>query len=354
MPIPEALRGRLRLPAVAAPMFLTSGPDLVVECCRAGRARRLPGAEPAQHRRLRRLDGRDRRPARRRAAGRALGGQPDRPPLEPAARRRPRGGRSRHRVPVVITSLGAVRDLVGGGARLRRPGLPRRDLPPPRREGGRGRGRRHHRRLRRGRRPRRHAEPLRARRRDPPGLRRHHPARRRALDRRAHPRGAGARRRPRLPRHPLHRHPRGAGARGAEADDARRPRRRHRLHPGGLRGPRQLPAPEPRRRRPRPRRPAAPQARPRRRGQGLEDRLVGRPGRRLDRRPADRPASSATGWPPNTPPPAPRSAADLRPSPDAAILPPATREGRGCSATSGRTRRWSAGSGTRRPAGPAS
>lgn len=33
--IPPALTG-LRLPALAAPMFLTSGPDLVVECCRSG------------------------------------------------------------------------------------------------------------------------------------------------------------------------------------------------------------------------------------------------------------------------------------------------------------------------------
>ena len=36
MPVPEALRGRLRLPVIAAPMFLVSGPDLVVACCRAG------------------------------------------------------------------------------------------------------------------------------------------------------------------------------------------------------------------------------------------------------------------------------------------------------------------------------
>lgn len=35
MPIPEGLGG-LRLPAIAAPMFLTSGPDLVVETCNAG------------------------------------------------------------------------------------------------------------------------------------------------------------------------------------------------------------------------------------------------------------------------------------------------------------------------------
>lgn len=36
MALPEQLAGRLRIPAVAAPMFLTSGPDLVVETCRAG------------------------------------------------------------------------------------------------------------------------------------------------------------------------------------------------------------------------------------------------------------------------------------------------------------------------------
>lgn len=36
MPLPPSLDGRLRLPVVAAPMFLCSGPDLVVACCRAG------------------------------------------------------------------------------------------------------------------------------------------------------------------------------------------------------------------------------------------------------------------------------------------------------------------------------
>ena len=42
MPIPSALAS-LRLPVLAAPMFLTSGPDLVVECCRAG----MMGSFPA-------------------------------------------------------------------------------------------------------------------------------------------------------------------------------------------------------------------------------------------------------------------------------------------------------------------
>lgn len=36
MPIPSAFRNRLAAPIVAAPMFLISGPDLVVGCCRSG------------------------------------------------------------------------------------------------------------------------------------------------------------------------------------------------------------------------------------------------------------------------------------------------------------------------------
>jgi nitronate monooxygenase len=36
MPLPASLKGRLTVPAIAAPMFLVSGPDLVVEACRSG------------------------------------------------------------------------------------------------------------------------------------------------------------------------------------------------------------------------------------------------------------------------------------------------------------------------------
>src|SRR3990170_5326553 len=36
MPIPKSFAGRLRLPIVVAPMFLASGPELVVANCRAG------------------------------------------------------------------------------------------------------------------------------------------------------------------------------------------------------------------------------------------------------------------------------------------------------------------------------
>jgi nitronate monooxygenase len=36
MSLPKALQGRLKIPAIASPMFLVSGPDLVVETCRSG------------------------------------------------------------------------------------------------------------------------------------------------------------------------------------------------------------------------------------------------------------------------------------------------------------------------------
>ncbi|MFZ4603871.1 MAG: NAD(P)H-dependent flavin oxidoreductase, partial [Caulobacterales bacterium] len=45
MALHESLRGRLRLPAICAPMFLVSGPDLVREACKAG----LVGALPRQN-----------------------------------------------------------------------------------------------------------------------------------------------------------------------------------------------------------------------------------------------------------------------------------------------------------------
>ncbi len=42
MTLPTAFRGRLRLPAIAAPMFLVSGPELVAETCKAGVAGSFP------------------------------------------------------------------------------------------------------------------------------------------------------------------------------------------------------------------------------------------------------------------------------------------------------------------------
>jgi nitronate monooxygenase len=95
------------MPAIVAPMFLISGPDLVVECCRAG----LLGTFPALNQRTTEgfADWLDEIEAR-------LSGQPfgvnlivhkTNPRVEADLARI-----VAHRVPVVITSLGAVPDVV--------------------------------------------------------------------------------------------------------------------------------------------------------------------------------------------------------------------------------------------------
>lgn len=111
MPLPAALEGRLLVPAVAAPMFLVSGPDLVVETCRAG----LVGTFPALNQRSTEGYGAWLAEIRERLGG-----------AGPAA---PFGvnlivHRSntrleadlevtvRHRVPLVITSLGAAAEVI--------------------------------------------------------------------------------------------------------------------------------------------------------------------------------------------------------------------------------------------------
>ena len=47
MALPESFRGRVSVPVVAAPMFLVSGPQLITEACRAG----VPAAFPALNQR---------------------------------------------------------------------------------------------------------------------------------------------------------------------------------------------------------------------------------------------------------------------------------------------------------------
>lgn len=112
MALPESLRGRLRLPVVAAPMFLVSGPELVIEACRAG----VLGTFPALNQRS--SEGFEAWLTEIREALEPLG--------ENAApygvnlivhRTNPRLEADlalcvKHQVPVVITSLGAVADLV--------------------------------------------------------------------------------------------------------------------------------------------------------------------------------------------------------------------------------------------------
>jgi nitronate monooxygenase len=111
--LPHSFNGRLALPAIAAPMFLVSGPDLVVESCRAG----VVGTFPALNQRTSDsfeawLDEIDRRLA-------------DAASERPAPygvnlivhRSNPRVEADlklvvKHKVPLVITSLGAVSELV--------------------------------------------------------------------------------------------------------------------------------------------------------------------------------------------------------------------------------------------------
>lgn len=111
MPLPDSLAARLKLPAIAAPMFLTSGPDLVVEVCRSG----LIGTFPALNQRttagfvewLEEIEAR-------------LGAHPAAAPFGVnliVHRSNPRLEVDleqvvRHRVPLVITSLGAAGDIV--------------------------------------------------------------------------------------------------------------------------------------------------------------------------------------------------------------------------------------------------
>ena len=117
MPIPPSLEGGLALPAVAAPMFLTSGPDLVVETCKNG----VIGTFPALNQRT--SEGFE---AWLVEIKQALA---DFEAANPGKRAAPYGVNLivhhtnprlqadleicvKHKVPLIITSLGAVADLV--------------------------------------------------------------------------------------------------------------------------------------------------------------------------------------------------------------------------------------------------
>ena len=111
MAIPNALQNKLRIPAIAAPLFLASSPDLVVETCRAG----MVGTFPALNQRttegfeewLHEIEER-------------LSTEPKAAPFGVNLIVHKTNTRLaqdldcvvKHRVPIVITSLGAVRDVV--------------------------------------------------------------------------------------------------------------------------------------------------------------------------------------------------------------------------------------------------
>lgn len=110
MPLPKIFEG-LRLPAIAAPMFLASGPDLVVEVCRSG----LVGTFPALNHRttegfgewLSDITSRLENVPKAAPYGVNLIVHRSNPRLEADLRKI-----VEHKVPLIITSLGAVPDVV--------------------------------------------------------------------------------------------------------------------------------------------------------------------------------------------------------------------------------------------------
>jgi nitronate monooxygenase len=110
MPVPPGLKGRLRLPAMAAPMFLVSGPELVVQACKSG----LVGTFPALNQRTsdgfaewlelieEHLDGNEAAPFGVNLIVHRSNGRLD-ADLKIAVD---------HKVPLIITSLGAVSEVV--------------------------------------------------------------------------------------------------------------------------------------------------------------------------------------------------------------------------------------------------
>jgi len=118
MSLPPALAAQLALPAIAAPMFLVSGPELVIEACKAGIIGALPSfnARTAEDFRswLGQIDA---------ALFAAHDGDPARRVGPPAiniivnASNRERLAADidaviEHRVPIVITSVGSPREIV--------------------------------------------------------------------------------------------------------------------------------------------------------------------------------------------------------------------------------------------------
>lgn len=109
MAIPASLQAGLKLPVIAAPMFLVSGPDLVVECCNAG----IIGAFPSLNQRT--TEGyrawlHDIK-ARRNPDAAAFGVNHIVHPTNPRLMADLQVS-VEEQVPLIITSLGAVRDLV--------------------------------------------------------------------------------------------------------------------------------------------------------------------------------------------------------------------------------------------------
>lgn len=109
MPLPRVFEGRLKLPAIVSPMFLASGPDLVVACCRAGLVGTFPALNPrsteAYEAWIETIEGQLAATDAPYGINLIVHGSNRRltADLEATVRRR---------VPLVITSLGAVKEVV--------------------------------------------------------------------------------------------------------------------------------------------------------------------------------------------------------------------------------------------------
>ena len=116
MSLPPQFENRLTLPVVAAPMFLASGPDLVLACCRAG----IVGTFPAKNQRT--LEGFEEWLTTIQAGLDAMAVETGRPPppfgVNLIVHRTNRVIEDelalcvKYKVPLVITSLGAVPELI--------------------------------------------------------------------------------------------------------------------------------------------------------------------------------------------------------------------------------------------------
>jgi nitronate monooxygenase len=116
MSLPDKLREGLAIPAIAAPMFLVSGPDLIVEACRHG----VIGTFPALNQRT--SEGYDEWLSEIEQRLDRVGEETGRPPAHYGVnlivhKTNARVERDleitvRHQVPLVITSLGAAREVV--------------------------------------------------------------------------------------------------------------------------------------------------------------------------------------------------------------------------------------------------
>ena len=117
MPLPASLANSLELPVVGSPLFIVSGPELVIAQCKAGIVGSFPGAERPARRKARRMADADRERARR-----IQGAHPEKKVAPYAVNQICHASNDRlmkdmetcvkHKVPIIITSLRPPKEIV--------------------------------------------------------------------------------------------------------------------------------------------------------------------------------------------------------------------------------------------------